>query len=186
MYRGGFCTRVSVEGISEKLCGGMRPGHFNGVVTVVAKLLNLTNPTRAYFGQKDFQQTVIIKRMVKDLNFGVEIVVCPTVREHDGLAMSSRNRYLNTEQRKAAAVLYRSLAAASDSLIAGERSPKEIRELINKILSEEHLITQIDYASLYDPVTLGEVHEIRNEVLLAVAARLGKIRLIDNLLVNLS
>jgi pantoate--beta-alanine ligase len=186
MYPGDFCTYVGVEGISEKLCGGMRPGHFNGVVTVVAKLLNITNPTRAYFGQKDFQQTVAIRRMVKDLNFGVEIVVCPTVREHDGLAMSSRNRYLDTEQRKAATALFRSLTAASDSLIAGERSPKEVRGLMNKILSEEPLITQIDYASVYDPVTLGEVDGIRNEVLLAVAARLGKVRLIDNMLVNLS
>jgi len=186
MYPPDFSTYVAVDDISERLCGGLRPGHFRGVTTVVAKMLNITNPTRVYFGQKDFQQTVVIRRMVKDLNFGVEVVVCPTVREHDGLAMSSRNLYLDVEQRRAAPVLFRALTAASDSLKDGRRSSKEVREIMEKILSEEPLVTRVDYASVYDPVTLEELDETKNEVLLAVAARLGKIRLIDNLIVNLS
>lgn len=186
MYPPGFSTYVSVEGLSEVLCGGMRPGHFRGVATVVAKLLNIASPTRVYFGQKDFQQTVVIRRMVKDLDFGVEVVVCPTVREHDGLAMSSRNLYLDAEQRKAAPVLYRSLTAASDLLSSGRSSVEEAKALMKKILSEEPLVTQVDYASVYDPVTLTETGEVKDEVLLAGAARLGKIRLIDNMIVNLS
>ncbi|MEJ2696041.1 MAG: pantoate--beta-alanine ligase [Candidatus Sulfobium sp.] len=186
MYPPHFSTCVEVEGTSRRLCGGQRPGHFRGVSTVVAKLLNIANPARVYFGQKDFQQTVIIGRMVKDLNFDVEVVVCPTVREHDGLAMSSRNLYLDDERRKAAAVLYRSLTAASDSINAGQRSAKEIRGLMERILSGEPLVTQIDYASLYDPATLEETDEVKDEVLLAVAARLGEVRLIDNVIVNVS
>lgn len=186
MYPGDFSTHVDVDGVSERLCGGMRPGHFRGVSTVVAKLLNIVNPARAYFGQKDFQQTVVIRRMVRDLNFGVEVVVCPTVREHDGLAVSSRNLYLDAEQRKAATVLYKALSAASDLLNAGERSSEKIETLMKEILSGEPLVTGVDYASAYDPATLGEMRELENEILLAVAARFGKVRLIDNMLVNLS
>lgn len=186
MYPPGFSTYVGVEGLSDILCGGMRPGHFRGVATVVAKLLNIASPTRAYFGQKDFQQTVVIRKMVKDLDFGVEIIVCPTVREHDGLAMSSRNLYLDAKQRKAATVLYRSLTAASDLLSSDRSSVEKVRALMNEILSGEPLVTQIDYASVYDPVTLAETGEVEDDVLLAVAARLGKVRLIDNMIVNLS
>jgi pantoate--beta-alanine ligase len=186
VYPKGFSTHVEVEESSRKLCGSFRPGHFRGVATVVAKLFNIANPSRAYFGQKDFQQTVVIRRMAKDLNFDTEIVVCPTIREHDGLAMSSRNLYLDAAQRNAATSLYRSLRAGSDALAAGERSASRIKGMIDSVLSAEELITGIDYASVYDPETLDEVTEIRGEMLLAVAARLGETRLIDNMLVNVN
>jgi pantoate--beta-alanine ligase len=184
VYPKSFATYVQVDRISEKLCGGFRPGHFRGVATVVAKLLNIAHPTRAYFGQKDFQQTVVIRRMAKDLNFDTEIVVCPTLREHDGLAMSSRNRYLDAAQRDAAASLYRSLRAGSDAISAGERLAIKIKELMTGMLLAEKLITAIDYASVYDPESLDEVTGMQGEVLLAVAVRLGETRLIDNMLVN--
>ena len=182
MYPDGFSTAVEVKGLSEKMCGRFRPGHFQGVATVVAKLLALLNPTRAYFGQKDFQQTVIIRKMARDLNFASEIVVCPTIREHDGLAMSSRNAYLTREQRAAAPVLYRTLLNASDAVRSGARSAGEIRDMMYQALAEEPLITDIDYSSVYDPSTLNEIREITGEVLLAVAARMGSARLIDNML----
>lgn len=185
MYTNGFSTYINVDSLSEKLCGIFRPGHFKGVATVVAKLLNIVSPTRAYFGQKDFQQTVIIRRTVKDLNFGVEIVVCPTIREHDGLAMSSRNSYLDEEQRKEAPVLYRCLNKASDAIKSGIIDTEQIKELMTKVLSDGALITQIDYASVYHPETLEEIKEIKGEVLIAVAVRIGNTRLIDNILVNL-
>ncbi len=184
VYPKGFSTHVAVDDVSEKLCGGFRPGHFRGVATVVAKLFNIAVPARAYFGQKDFQQTVVIKRMARDLNFDTEIVVCPTIREHDGLAMSSRNIYLDAGQRNAAASLYLALRAGSDSIAEGERSAARIRAVMNSVLSAEALITGIDYASVYDPETLDEVTEIGGDVLLAAAARLGDTRLIDNILVN--
>jgi pantoate--beta-alanine ligase len=184
VYPKGFSTHVEVEEISRKLCGSFRPGHFRGVATVVAKLFNIANPSRAYFGQKDFQQTVVIRKMAKDLNFDTEMVVCPTIREHDGLAMSSRNLYLDAAQRNAAASLYRSLRAGSDAVTAGERSVSRIKEMMNSLLSAEELITRVDYASVYDPETLDEATEIRGEMLLAIGARLGETRLIDNMLVN--
>jgi pantoate--beta-alanine ligase len=183
-YPKGFSTHVEVEEISRKLCGSFRPGHFRGVATVVAKLFNIANPSRAYFGQKDFQQTVVIRKMAKDLNFDTEIVVCPTIREYDGLAMSSRNLYLDAAQRNAAASLYRSLRAGSDAVTAGERSVSRIKEMMNSLLSAEELITRIDYASVFDPETLDEATEIRGEMLLAIGARLGETRLIDNMLVS--
>jgi pantoate--beta-alanine ligase len=154
------------------------------VATIVAKLFNIANPSSAYFGQKDFQQTMVIKKMAKDLNFDTAIVVCPTIREHDGLAMSSRNQYLDAIQRNAATSLYRSLREGSDALADGERSVSKVKEIMNSVLSAEKLITGIDYASVYDPETLDEAAGIRGEVLLAVAARLGETRLIDNVLVN--
>lgn len=184
MYPEGFSTRVNVAALSEKLCGRFRPGHFDGVSTVVAKLLHIVAPTRAYFGQKDFQQSVIIRRMVRDLDFGVEIVVCPTIRQQDGLAMSSRNLYLDEEQRKAATALYRCLSRASESIKAGERSPGRIKELMTEVLAAEPLITEIEYSSVYDPETLDEVSRIEGESLLAVAVRLTNTRLIDNMPVN--
>lgn len=183
IYPEGFATVVEVQGLSEKMCGRYRPGHFRGVTTVVAKLLTILRPTRAYFGQKDFQQTVIIKRMAKDLNLDAEIVVCPTIREHDGLAMSSRNAYLGKEQRAAATVLYRSLCRASDAIKAGMHSGADVRSILQRELSEAPLITGIDYASVFVPETLDEADEITAEVLLAVAARMGNTRLIDNILV---
>ena len=185
MYPKGFATFIQVDNISEKLCGSFRTGHFRGVATVVAKLLNIASPTRAYFGQKDFQQTVVIRRMVKDLDLEAEIVVCPTIREQDGLAMSSRNLYLDSEQRKAATVLYRCLSHASETVRSGSHSPQHTRELMREMLSQEPLITKIEYASVYDAETLDETDEVRNEILLALAVRMGDVRLIDNILVNL-
>lgn len=184
MYGEGFSTRISVDGLSERLCGAVRPGHFSGVATVVAKLFNIVLPARAYFGQKDFQQTVVIRKMTKDLGFPVEIIVCPTVREHDGLAMSSRNRYLSEAQRKAAAVIYRCLMQARDAVVSGLASGREVRELMKNRLSTEQLISGIDYASVFSPDTLEEVQDIQGEVLLAAAVRLGTTRLIDNVLAD--
>ncbi len=184
MYPPGFSTFVEAEKISGKLCGGFRPGHFKGVATVVSKLFNIVRPTRAYFGRKDFQQTVVIRRLAKDLNFDTEVVVCPTVREQDGLALSSRNAYLTNEQRQAAAALFRCLTAASQSISSGTRSSAAVRDLMRSVLSVEPLVTAIEYADVYDPETLDAVDEIKGEVLLAVAARLGSTRLIDNMIVN--
>jgi len=181
IYPQGFSTHIEVAGLSDKLCGKFRPGHFSGVATVVAKLFNLVSPTRAYFGQKDFQQTVIIKKMSKDLNFDTDIIVCPTIRENDGLAMSSRNAYLDSDQRTAARLLYQCLSKASDSVKSGITSGKNIREMMREVLSSEPLISHIDYASVYDPETLEEVDEITSEALFAVAVRMGDTRLIDNI-----
>jgi pantoate--beta-alanine ligase len=185
MYPKGFSTYINADRISEKLCGKFRPGHFKGVSTIVAKLLNIVSPTRAYFGQKDFQQTVIIKRMVKDLNFNVDIAVHPTIREYDGLAMSSRNIYLDEENRKAASAVFRCLSSASDLMKSGVTNIERIRELMKSVLLDEVLITKIDYASVYDHETLNEIEEIKGEVLIAVAVWLGNTRLIDNMLVSL-
>ena len=181
IYPQGFSTHIEVAGLSDKLCGKFRPGHFSGVATVVAKLFNLVSPTRAYFGQKDFQQTVIIKKMSKDLNFDTDIIVCPTIRENDGLAMSSRNAYLDSDQRTAARLLYQCLSKASDSVKSGITSGKKIREMMREVLSSEPLISHIDYASVYDPETLEEVDEVTSEALFAVAVRIGSTRLIDNI-----
>jgi pantoate--beta-alanine ligase len=185
MYPKGFATYVHVDRISEKLCGNFRPGHFKGVATVVAKLLNIASPTRAYFGQKDFQQTVVIRKMAKDLDLDAEIVVCPTIREQDGLAMSSRNLYLDSKRRKAATVLYRCLRHASEAVLSRAYSAAQAREQMLGMLEAEPLITKIEYASVYDAGTLDETDGVRGEVLLAVAVRMGDVRLIDNVLVNL-
>ncbi len=184
MYPEGFATYVEVGDISGKLCGAFRPGHFRGVATVVAKLLNIVSPARAYFGQKDFQQTVIIRRMSKDLDLAVEIVVCPTIREKDGLAMSSRNLYLDSQQRQAATAIYKCLSAASEALQSGT-SPSATKELMRKKLAEEPLVTKIEYASVYNAETFDETDQARGEILLAVAVRIGDVRLIDNVVVNL-
>lgn len=184
IYPEGFFTYISVQGISERLCGLFRPGHFTGVSTVVCKLLNIVRPVRAYFGQKDYQQTVIIKRMIADLNLAVEAVVCPTVREGDGLAMSSRNVYLDPAQRKAAAVIYRALMAASETIKSGGASPKQAGDEMTAILHGEALITEIQYAGIYDPTTLEDLPKFGKENLLAIAVKLGSTRLIDNVLVE--
>lgn len=185
MYPKGFITYVEVTAISGKLCGAFRPGHFRGVATVVAKLLNIASPTRAYFGQKDFQQTVVIRRMAKDLDLDVQIVVCPTIREQDGLAMSSRNLYLDSRQRQAAAAIYKCLSAASEALRSGTASSAETKKIMREMLAGEPLITNIEYASVYDTNTLDEADQMQGEVLLAVAVRMGEVRLIDNTVVNL-
>ena len=185
MYPKSFSTSIEVGPLSERLCGKFRPGHFSGVATVVAKLFNIVSPTRTYVGQKDFQQTVIIKRMAKDLNFDADIIVCPTIREHDGLAMSSRNVYLEMEQRSTACILYQCLNKASESVKTGMTSGEKIREMMRLTLLSEPLISQIDYASAYDPETLEEVDDIKGDVLFAVAVRIGNSRLIDNILLLL-
>lgn len=184
MYPNGFSTRIEVGGLSEKLCGVYRSGHFGGVATVVAKLFNILSPSRAYFGQKDFQQTVVIKRFAKDLDLGIEIVVCPTIREEDGLAMSSRNRYLSEDERRSATVLYRCLMEASEAIKVGIIQAKNIKELMMNRLRSEPLVSELQYSSVYDPETLEELERIDREVLLAVALKIGNTRLIDNMLVG--
>lgn len=185
MYPEGFSTSVAVTGLSDRLCGAFRPGHFTGVATVVCKLFNIVKPTRAYFGQKDFQQTAVIRRMAGDLNMDIELVVCPTVRESDGLAMSSRNAYLGPAERKAAAVLYRALASASQAAKAGSASPADIKNQLCAIIKEEPLVSEIQYAGVYDTATLEELSEFRRQNLLALAVKIGSTRLIDNMVVDL-
>jgi len=184
VYPEGFQTSVEVKGLSEKLCGAFRPGHFAGVATVVAKLLNLVIPTRAYFGAKDYQQSLIIRRLVQDLNMPVEIAVLPTVRDEDSLAMSSRNQYMNEEQLRAAQAIYRALANAVDMVKEGKRDAAEINAFMRETLQKEPLITEVQYAGVYDPQTLDNLSDITGEVLLAIAAKLGNTRLIDNMLVR--
>lgn len=181
MYPPGFQTYVAVESVAQPLEGAYRPGHFRGVATVVAKLFNAFTPDRAYFGQKDAQQVVVIKRMAADLNFPLEIVVCPTVREPDGLAMSSRNVYLDAEQRRAAAVLYHALSAARDAFDSGERDGSRLRAIMSSVLAAEPL-ARPDYVSAADPDTLAELDRVENGVLLSMAVRIGTTRLIDNFL----
>ena len=184
VYHGGFTTNIEVKGISDKLCGAFRPGHFRGVATVVAKLFNIVQPTRAYFGQKDFQQTVVIKRMVTDLDMAVDVVVCPTIRENDGLAMSSRNLYLNVDERKAAAVINKCLTETTALIKSGIIDIEHIKRFMKAKLSEEPLVTEVQYASVYDPGTLEEAERAEKEVLIAVALKIGSTRLIDNVLVK--
>lgn len=182
MYPLGFQTVVNVEVVSTGLEGERRPGHFEGVATVVAKLFNLTQPDSAYFGQKDAQQVVVIRRMMRDLDFPLEIVICPTVREQDGLAMSSRNLYLDMAQREAASVIYRALRTTADAYIGGERQPSELRAIAREVLQSEPL-AEIDYVAINDPHTLFGIHEPTDDpMLLSVAVKIGKPRLLDNCL----
>ena len=184
LYPEGFSTHVDVAKISERLCGAFRPGHFRGVATVVTKLLNIVKPIRAYFGQKDFQQTIIVKQLVKDLDMDVDIVVCPTIRERDGLAKSSRNVYLDKKQREASTVIYKCLAEASGLIKSGIINADPIKGVMHDILLKEPAVSEIDYAGVYDPATLDELSEIKGEALLAVAVKIGDTRLIDNILVT--
>lgn len=181
VYPQNFQTYVNVENVSQPLEGKHRPGHFRGVATVVAKLFNAFTPDRAYFGQKDAQQVVVIKQMTRDLNFPLEIIVCPTVREPDGLAMSSRNTYLNAEERKAATVLYRALTAAKESFEKGEHDADQLRAIMSAVIAAEPLARE-EYVSAADPETLEELNQINANVLLSMAVRIGKTRLIDNFL----
>ena len=183
MYPPGFQTWVEVETITRPLEGAMRPGHFRGVATVVAKLFNAVQPEKAYFGQKDAQQAAVIRRMARDLDFPVEIVICPIVREPDGLAMSSRNVYLDPEQRKAATVLYRSLSAAKQAYQAGERDAEEIRETMKEVLRKEPL-AEVQYVSCADYDTLEELETVSGRALLSLAVLIGKTRLIDNMVLG--
>lgn len=179
MYPQGYQTWVEVEALTQSLEGAMRPGHFRGVTTVVAKLFHGVQPHKAYFGQKDAQQVAVIRQMVRDLNFPLEIVVCPTAREVDGLAMSSRNVYLDPEQRKAATVLFRALSAAKEAFEQGERRGEEIRQRMRDTLASEPL-AQMQYVSCADYDTLEELDEIKGKALLSMAVFFGKTRLIDN------
>ena len=184
MYPERFLTHIEVNEISGRLCGAFRPNHFRGVATVVTKLLNIVKPTRVYFGQKDFQQSVIIKQLVRDLNIGVDVVVCPTVREQDGLAMSSRNAYLSEEQRKAATVIYGCLKEASDLVRSGIMDGIFIKGFMQERILNVPGISSVDYAGVYNPETMVEMSEIKGDILLAIALKIGNTRLIDNVLVT--
>jgi len=183
MYPQGYQTWVEVEAVTRPLEGAMRPGHFRGVTTIVAKLFNGVQPQKAYFGQKDAQQVAVIRQMVRDLNFPLEIVVCPTSREPDGLAMSSRNVYLDPEQRKAATVLFRSLSAAKEVYEKGERDAGKLRQAMKAVIASEPL-AQMQYVSCADYDTLEELDVIKGKVLLSMAVFMGKTRLIDNFILG--
>ncbi|MBI4082432.1 MAG: pantoate--beta-alanine ligase [Candidatus Lambdaproteobacteria bacterium] len=180
VYPPGFQTRVEVERLTQRLEGAARPGHFHGVTTVVAKLLCLTEPRRAYFGQKDAQQVLVVSRMVRDLGMLGEIVTCPTMREPDGLAMSSRNVRLSPPERKAAVCLYRALCAARDAHAAGQREGEALREAMRRVLAAEPL-ARPDYVSMADPETLEELATLQGPALASLAVRIGATRLIDNM-----
>lgn len=179
MYLDGFTTYVEVKKLEDHLCGKTRAGHFTGVATVVAKLFNIVKPHYAVFGQKDYQQLTIIERMVKDLNMDVEIVPYPTIREHDGLAMSSRNTYLSETERKKALLISASLKRAQEMADAGEKKADTIRKAVEEILHREDGI-EIEYIDICDTATLEDVPAITGRAVLAVACRVGKTRLIDN------
>jgi pantoate--beta-alanine ligase len=180
MYSPGATSWVAVEGMSDKLDGRSRPGHFNGVTTVVAKLFNIVQPDMAFFGQKDAAQVAIVSKMVDDLNFDVRIVVCPIVREADGLAMSSRNAYLTPEQRKQALVLYRSLMRVQMLADRGERTASRLKVAGEQVMAEEPAV-KLDYFEIVDRRTLDPVTDISGSALVAVAAYVGRTRLIDNI-----
>jgi len=183
VYPGAFQTWVTVEEVTRGLEGERRPGHFRGVATVVAKLFNLFTPNRAYFGQKDAQQVTVIRRMAQDLDFPVEIVVCPTVRAPDGIALSSRNSYLSPREREAATVLFRALSAARTEYEGGQRDAGALRAAMKAILDTEPL-AHAEYISASDPETLSELDRVDDGVLLSLAVCIGGTRLIDNFLIQ--
>ncbi|MGB2601219.1 MAG: pantoate--beta-alanine ligase [Candidatus Omnitrophota bacterium] len=184
MYPGGYTTDVDVTGtITETLCGISRPGHFKGVTTIVAKLFNIVSPDKAYLGQKDAQQAVAVKRMVRDLNIPVEVRVMPTVREDDGLAMSSRNSYLSDDQRHQALGLFKALESAKEMISAGEVSAIIIKQKLKSIL-EEGKDVRVDYVEVVDTDTLEPSDEVQDNTLIAVAAYIGDARLIDNIVIK--
>ena len=182
VYPTGFNTWVDVPGLGDRLEGEHRPGHFRGVATVVAKLFALIRPGRAYFGQKDGQQTVIIRRLARDLDLGVDVVVAPTVREPDGLALSSRNVYLSAEERRAAPVVYRALCAARQLWEDGVRDAEKLRAEARAVLENERLVQQVDYVSVADADTLEELDTIEGRTMVSVAVQIGRPRLIDNVI----
>jgi pantoate--beta-alanine ligase len=183
MYPTDYDTWVDPDGLTERLEGASRPGHFRGVATVCNKLFNMVQPTKAYFGQKDAQQVLVIKKMVADLNMNLEIVPLPTIREPDGLAMSSRNTYLNPEQRRAAVVLYRALSMAQKLFAAGERDADELRRQMTALINKEPL-AKIDYVSVADTANLNELDRIEGKALVSMAVFIGKTRLIDNVVIG--
>jgi len=185
MYPTGNLTWVNVEKLTESLCGRFRPGHFRGVATVCAKLFNIVRPDYAYFGRKDAQQAVVIKRMVADLNMPVKIIVCPTVRQNDGLAISSRNKYLTDKQKQQATLIYKSLQKARQLVDSGIGDAKIISREMRKILKQADSI-RIQYINIVNPDTLEEIKQITDMALVAVAVKIGSARLIDNILVDAS
>jgi pantoate--beta-alanine ligase len=181
MYPDGFCTSVIMERLEDRLCGKSRPGHFRGVATIVLKLFNLINPDIAYFGQKDFQQTVVIKRVVADLNLDVNIKVLPTIRDKEGLALSSRNAYLSETEKNDALCLYKGLIKAQTMVNAGAKNAKEVTAEMEKIINNSKS-AKIDYISIVNPETLEAVPEVQHGDVAALAVRIGKTRLIDNII----
>lgn len=184
IYPDPYLTYVTVEKITNVLCGASRPTHFRGVTTIVAKLFNIVKPHVAIFGQKDAQQAIVIQRMTKDLNFDVQIIIAPIVREPDGLAMSSRNTYLLPHQRQQAAVLYQSLQLAKKMIADGERNATVIQNAMRKLI-EQQPDAHVDYIELVDTTNLQPLERLRGEVLVALAVKIGKPRLIDNIIVNI-
>ena len=183
MYPAGYSTYVNVEGLTETLCGTSRPGHFKGVTTVVAKLFEIIRPDIAYFGQKDAQQAIVIKKMACDLNMGIEVKIMPTIRESDGLAMSSRNAYLEDAERRDALVLHGSLEKAEEMIKSGERDPRKVIKAMQELIKGSPA-AKIDYVSIVDAATLKEIKTITGEILVAVAVFIGKTRLIDNIILK--
>jgi pantoate--beta-alanine ligase len=183
MYPDGFCTHVTQDKLTDALCGGVRPGHFNGVTTIVTKLFNIIDPDRAYFGQKDYQQSAIIKRLVADMNMDVDIRVCPTVREEDGLALSSRNKRLSLEDRKDALCIHGSLQKAGAMFASNVRDAKDIVEEMTSVIKKTKQ-TRIDYISIVNVDTLEDLSFINGRALAAVAVWLGNTRLIDNIILE--
>ncbi|MDT7780228.1 MAG: pantoate--beta-alanine ligase [Acidobacteriota bacterium] len=185
IYPKGFATYVTVEGLSESMEGVARPGHFRGVATVLTVLFNTIRPDFAFFGQKDAQQTLVVKRLARDLAFDIEVVVLPTVREQTGLALSSRNAYLTDEQRRAAAALYRSLAQAREVYLEGERNPRRLAEVVRSQLEAEPL-ARLEYVGVVDAETMDKFDRIPEDrpVLIALAAKVGATRLIDNIVIQ--
>jgi pantoate--beta-alanine ligase len=183
MYPPNFSSWVDVGKISERLEGASRPGHFRGVATVVAKLFNIVQPDRAYFGQKDAQQLIVIKKMAVEFDMNLEVVAVPTVREPDGLAMSSRNTYLNPEERKAAVVLYQALTLAQKLWSQGEKDAQAIRRQMTELIQKQPL-ANIEYISIADAETLDELDRVKPPALVSLAVRIGKTRLIDNVVVG--
>ncbi len=183
VYPDGYQTYINVENVAVPLEGAVRPGHFRGVATVVAKLFNAFTPDRAYFGQKDAQQAAVIRRMTRDLNFPLEVIICPTVRERDGLAMSSRNTYLQPEERRAAVVLYGALSAARNAYENGEQSAEALRATMQDYLAAEPR-ARTEYVSIAAPDTLQELERVDRNALLSMAVRIGQTRLIDNFILR--
>ena len=183
MYEPDFCTYVDMSVLTEDLCGLSRPVHFRGVCTIVSKLFHIVTPDRAYFGEKDAQQLAIIRRMVRDLNFSIEICGCPIIREKDGLAMSSRNTYLKEEERKAALVLYRSIQMGKKILAGGERNATVLVKVMKEYIEKEPL-AKIDYLKVVDAISMRQVTRIDQAILVAMAVFIGKTRLIDNFTFN--
>ncbi len=185
MYSDKFKTFVIVEDLSDKLCGAFRHNHFRGVATIVNKLLNIVKPHKVYFGQKDYQQCLIIQRMIEDLNIDTDIILCLTIREEDGLAMSSRNAYLSPIERRASTIIYKTLIEASN-LIEAASPISDIKQKMKDMLSEEPLVSEIQYAGIYDPESLDELLYLKKRNLIAIAIKIGNTRLIDNMIVDIA